>query len=260
MTFEIIFGVILPFIGTLLGAGCVIFTKGNISPKVHCSLLGFSGGIMVAASIWSLILPAIDSASWLGRLSFLPAVIGFLSGCFFLLLVEWGVPLLKKKLYSNKNNNKIKSTTMLVFAVGLHNIPEGMAVGAVFAGLLASGTGITLTEAICLSIGIAIQNIPEGAIISLPLRAEGRSRTAALAAGIVSGIVEPIGAALTLLAVGYILPILPFLLGFAAGAMIYVVISELVPKMSESGVMWLGEIMFSIGFSVMMILDVVFGG
>ena len=255
MTFRIFFGLMLPFLGTLLGCGCVLFMKDCMSERVRSALLGFAGGIMVAASVWSLLMPAMEYSSGLGRLAFIPATVGFLLGVGFLLALEWGIP----RFQNRKGKRELSGTTKLVLAVGLHNIPEGMAVGAVFAGLLAGNTGITLTGAIGLAAGIAIQNIPEGAIVSMPLKAEGQGRGRAFLAGVVSGVVEPAGAFITLYAVSLILPVLPYLLGFAAGAMVYVVINDLVPEMSSTPYAKLGASMFALGFSVMMMLDVALG-
>lgn len=245
----------LPFLGTLLGCGCVLFMKSCMSERVRSALLGFAGGIMVAASVWSLLLPAMEYSSALGRLAFMPATLGFLLGVGFLIALEWAIP----RFQSGEGSRSLSGTTKLVLAVGLHNVPEGMAVGAVFAGLLAGNTGITLTGAIGLAAGIAIQNIPEGAIVSMPLKAEGQRKSRAFFAGFLSGIVEPIGAFVTLYAVSLILPALPYLLGFAAGAMVYVVINDLVPEMSSTPHSKLGASAFALGFSVMMMLDVALG-
>lgn len=245
----------LPFVGTLLGCGCVLFMKNCMSERVRAALLGFAGGIMVAASVWSLILPAMEYSSGLGRLAFLPVSVGFLLGVGFLLALEWAIP----RFQNREESRSLSGTTKLVLAVGLHNIPEGMAVGAVFAGLLAGNTGITLTGAVGLAAGIAIQNIPEGAIVSMPLKAEGQGKGRAFLAGFLSGVVEPIGALVTLYAVSLILPVLPYLLGFAAGAMVYVVINDLVPEMSGTPHAKLGASAFALGFTVMMMLDVALG-
>ena len=253
MTFRVFWGLMLPFVGTLCGCGCVIFMKECMSERVRSALLGFAGGIMAAASVWSLIIPAMEYSEGLGRFAFLPAAIGFLLGVGFLILLEWWIP-----RFENRGEG-LSGTTKLVLAVGLHNIPEGMAVGAVFAGLLAGNTGITLTGAVGLALGIAIQNVPEGAIVSMPLKAEGRGKGAAFVAGALSGVVEPMGAFITLFAVSMILPVLPYLLGFAAGAMVYVVINDLVPEMATSSYEKLGASMFAVGFSVMMMLDVMLG-
>lgn len=252
MKLLVFFGLLLPFFGTLIGCGGVLFLKNNMSTKLRGALLGFSGGIMTAASVWSLILPAISYSSDYGRLSFFPAAVGFLLGVGFLLALER----LPGKF---EGGDGLSGTSKLVVAVGLHNIPEGMAVGAAFAGLLAGNTGITLTEAMGLAFGIAIQNIPEGAIVSMPLKSEGKSKLWSFNAGVLSGVVEPLGAFVTLYAVGMLLPVLPYLLGFAAGAMIYVVVNDLVPEMSKGGHGRLGSVMYALGFSTMMILDVALG-
>ena len=215
---------------------------------------------MVAASIWSLLLPAIEQSSGLGKLSFVPAAVGFWIGVFFLLLLDHMIP----HLHQNSNKaegpkSKLQRTTMLVLAVTLHNIPEGMAVGVVYAGYLTGHAQITIMGAMALSIGIAIQNFPEGAIISMPLRSEGMGKTKAFAGGVLSGIVEPVGAVLTILAAGLIVPALPYLLSFAAGAMLYVVVEELIPEMSAGEHSNIGTIFFAVGFSLMMILDVALG-
>ena len=252
MSFLIFLGLLLPFAGTLLGCGGVFFMRGELSGRVRCALLGFSGGIMTAASVWSLLLPAIEYSVDMGGIAFLPAAVGFLLGMGFLMSLE-------KMPDKFGRVRRTKSSRRLVLAVGLHNIPEGMAVGAAFAGLLAMNTGITLAEAMGLAAGIAIQNIPEGAIVTMPVRAEGVSKSKAFLAGVLSGVVEPIGSFVTLYAVGMLLPILPYLLGFAAGAMIYVVINELVPEMSVGEYSRLGEVMFGLGFVLMMTLDVALG-
>lgn len=255
MTLEIFWGIILPLIGTLLGCACVLFMKSCMSDRLHSVLLGFAGGIMVAASVWSLLIPAMDYSESMGELAFLPAVLGFLLGVGFLILLEWAIP----RLECDGAGRMWSGTAKLVFAVGLHNIPEGMAVGAVFAGLLAGDAGITLAGAFGLSAGIAIQNVPEGAIVSMPLKSEGKGKGAAFLAGVISGAVEPIGAFITLYAVGLILPILPYLLGFAAGAMVYVVVNDLVPEMASSPYARLGAFAFAVGFAIMMTLDVALG-
>ena len=257
MTFKIFFGIMIPFFGTLLGTGCVLFMKDCLSPKLRVPLLGFAGGIMTAASVWSLLIPAIDYAESMGTLAFIPSSLGFLLGVLFLILLEWAIPKLRERI--SGQNGGIKSSTMMVLAVGLHNVPEGMAVGAVFAGLLSGMTDVTIGGALALAVGIAIQNVPEGAIVSMPLKSEGKSRLFALTAGVVSGIVEPIGAFVTLYAVGHLLPVLPYLLGFAAGAMIYVVVKDLIPETESEGFGFLGALFFALGFSVMMILDVTLG-
>ena len=245
----LLLGLLLPLFGTTLGAGCVFFLKRQIHPLVQKALLGFASGVMVAAAVWSLLIPAMDQSAHLGRLAFLPAAVGFLL-----------VPHLH--LGSEKAegpNSSFKRLTMLVLAVTLHNIPEGMAVGVVFAGMLTGHCEITLTGAFALSIGIAIQNFPEGAIISLPLKSEGASRGRAFLYGLLSGVVEPAGALLTILLASQIAPALPYLLAFAAGAMLYVVVEELIPEASQGEHSNLGTIGFAVGFTLMMILDVALG-
>ncbi len=259
---ELAAGLLLPFLGTALGAACVFFLKDELNRLVQKGLLGFASGVMVAASVWSLLIPAIEMAApSMGRFSFVPAAVGFVCGIFFLLGMDRLIPHLH--LHANKPEGmpgKWKKTTMLVLAVTLHNIPEGMAVGVVFAGLLTGSAGITLAGAMALSLGIAIQNFPEGAIISLPLKSEGGSRRKSFFYGVASGIVEPIAAAVTILLTGIITPMLPYLLAFAAGAMIYVVVEELLPEASEGEHSDVGTIGFAAGFLIMMILDVALGG
>lgn len=227
---------------------------------VQRSLAGFAAGVMVAASIWSLLIPAIEQSESMGRLSFLPAFIGFWIGILFLLLLDHMIPHLhvgSEQTEGPKSN--LSRTAMMVLAVTLHNIPEGMAVGVIYAGFLAGNTPITAAGALALSIGIAIQNFPEGAIISMPLRAEGESKNRAFWGGVLSGVVEPIGAVLTILAAQLVIPVLPYLLSFAAGAMLYVVVEELIPEMSQGEHSNIGTIFFAVGFSVMMVLDVALG-
>lgn len=227
---------------------------------VQRSLAGFAAGVMVAASIWSLLIPAIEQSESMGSLSFLPAFIGFWIGILFLLLLDHLIPHLhvgSEQTEGPKSN--LSRTAMMVLAVTLHNIPEGMAVGVMYAGFLAGNTPITAAGALALSIGIAIQNFPEGAIISMPLRAEGESKNRAFWGGVLSGVVEPIGAVLTILAAQLVIPVLPYLLSFAAGAMLYVVVEELIPQMSQGEHSNIGTIFFAVGFSVMMVLDVALG-
>ena len=257
---NIILGIMIPFAGTTLGAACVYFMKKGIRQNVEKGLLGFASGVMVAASVWSLLIPSMNLSADLGRLAFLPAVTGFFCGILFLLFLDGHVPHLHIGCDEPEGPScTLKKNTMLVLAVTLHNIPEGMAVGVVYAGYLAGNAKITVAAAMALSIGIAIQNFPEGAIISMPLRAEGMKVSKAFAGGVLSGIVEPVGAMLTILAAGYIVPALPYLLSFAAGAMIYVVVEELIPEMSQGEHSDLGTIFFAVGFTVMMSLDVALG-
>ena len=257
---ETFIGIMIPFLGIALGAACVFFMKKSLGDLVQRSLAGFAAGVMVAASIWSLMIPAIEQSEDMGKLSFLPAFIGFWSGVLFLLLLDHLIPHLH--VGSNQAEgpkSRLGRTTMMVLAVTLHNIPEGMAVGVVYAGFLSGNTQITAASALALSLGIAIQNFPEGAIISMPLRAEGERKGRAFLGGVLSGVVEPIGAVLTLLAAQLVIPALPYLLSFAAGAMLYVVVEELIPEMSQGRHSNLGTVFFAVGFSVMMVLDVALG-
>ena len=257
---ETFLGILIPFLGTTLGSACVFFMKKSLSDLVRRSLAGFAAGVMVAASIWSLLIPAIEQSEDMGKLSFLPAFIGFWVGVLFLLLLDRLIPHLHVGSEQAEGpKSKLGRTTMMVLAVTLHNIPEGMAVGVVYAGFLAGNTQITAASALALSIGIAIQNFPEGAIISMPLRAEGVRKSRAFLGGMLSGVVEPIGAVLTLLAAQFVIPALPYLLSFAAGAMLYVVVEELIPEMSQGRHSNLGTVFFAVGFSVMMVLDVALG-
>ncbi|MBQ8967461.1 ZIP family metal transporter [Ruminococcus sp.] len=260
MLSQVIEGIAIPFIGTSLGSACVFFMRKELKSSVQRALTGFAAGVMTAASVWSLLLPAIEQSSKLGKLAFLPAAVGFMVGMFFLLLLDRLIPHLH--MYADKPEgpkSSLQRTTMLVLAVTLHNLPEGMAVGVVYAGLLYGNAKITAAGALALALGIAIQNFPEGAIISMPLKAEGVSRGKAFGAGVLSGAVEPIGALLVIVAAGAMVPIMPYLLSFAAGAMIYVVVEELIPEMSAGEHSNVGTILFAIGFVVMMILDVALG-
>lgn len=256
----VILGIMIPFVGTTLGAACVFFMKGEMKPLLQKSLLGFASGVMVAAGIWSLLIPAIDLSQPLGKLAFIPAAVGFMAGVFFLLFMDKITPHLH--LESTKPEgprSSLKKTTMLVLAVTLHNIPEGMAVGVAFAGLLAAGSPITMASAFTLAVGIAIQNFPEGAIISMPLRSEGVGKTKAFLYGTLSGVVEPAAALITILLTSVTRPLLPYLLSFAAGAMLYVVVEELIPEASVGEHSDIGTIGFAIGFVIMMVLDVALG-
>ena len=231
---ETFLGIMIPFLGTTLGAACVFFMKKSLGDLVQRALAGFAAGVMVAASIWSLLIPAIEQSEDMGKLSFLPAFIGFWSGVLFLLLLDRLIPHLHVGSEQAEGpKSKLGRTTMMVLAVTLHNIPEGMAVGVVYAGFLSGNTQITAASALALSLGIAIQNFPEGAIISMPLRAEGERKGRAFLGGVLSGVVEPIGAVLTILAAQLVIPALPYLLSFAAGAMLYVVVEDLIPEMSQ---------------------------
>ena len=257
---QLFTGLLIPFVGTALGSAMVFFMKRGMNKGVEKLLLGFASGVMIAASVWSLLIPAIDMAGEQGRIAWLPAAGGFLGGMAFLLVLDSLIPHLH--LESDKPEGvetSLKKTTMLVLAVTLHNIPEGMSVGVTFAGALIGDAGITMAGAFALAVGIAIQNFPEGAIISMPLRSEGITRGRAFAYGALSGIVEPIGAFITILLAKQIVPALPVLLAFAAGAMIYVVVDELIPESQSGEHSNIGTIGAAVGFVVMMVLDVVFG-
>ena len=257
---DAFWGILIPFLGTSLGAGCVFFLKKSLSDGIQRALTGFAAGVMVAASVWSLLIPAMEQAADLGKLAFFPAAAGFWLGILFLLLLDHLIPHLhQNSLQAEGPKSQLQRTTMMVLAVTLHNIPEGMAVGVVYAGYLAGTAQITAAGALALSLGIAIQNFPEGAIISMPLRAEGMKKGRAFWGGVLSGIVEPIGAVLTILAAGIVVPALPYLLSFAAGAMLYVVVEELIPEMSQGQHSNVGTVFFAVGFSVMMVLDVALG-
>lgn len=257
---EVIQGVLIPFLGTALGAACVLFMKNELNITVQRALTGFAAGVMVAASVWSLLIPAIEQSENMGKWSFLPAVIGFWLGILFLLILDRVIPHLHQGSSEPEGPRvAMKKTTMLVLAVTLHNIPEGMAVGVVFAGWMSGNETITMTGALALSIGIAIQNFPEGAIISMPLCSEGMKKKKAFLLGSLSGAVEPIAALLTIFASSFIIPALPYLLSFAAGAMIYVVVEELIPEMSQGKHSNLGTIFFTLGFTTMLVLDVALG-
>ena len=260
MNWSVFYGILIPFLGTSFGEACVFFMKKEMGDRLQRMLTGFAAGVMVAASIWSLLIPAMEQVVDMGKLAFVPAVAGFWCGILFLLLLDHIIPHLHRNSQSAEGpKSQLKRTTMLVLAVTLHNIPEGMAVGVVYAGYLAGSTQISAAAAMALSLGIAIQNFPEGAIISMPLRAEGTGKPKAFLGGVLSGIVEPIGAILTILAAGLIVPALPYLLSFAAGAMLYVVVEELIPEMSQGEHSDVGTIFFAVGFSVMMMLDVALG-
>lgn len=257
---QLIIGLLIPFIGTVLGAGTVFLMKNKINVKIEKLLLGFAAGVMISASIWSLILPSIEMAKSQNIVEWVPATVGFLFGVLFLLALDSIIPHLHLK--SDKPEGikaKLEKITMMVLAVTLHNIPEGMAVGVTFAGALIGNTGITIAGAIALTVGVAIQNFPEGAIISMPLKAEGVTKTKAFMYGALSGIVEPIAAIITILLTNAVVPILPYLLSFAAGAMIYVVIEELIPDSQTGEHSNIGTIGVAIGFVIMMILDVGLG-
>ena len=259
MSSEILLGILIPFAGTSLGAAMVFVLKKNISDSLQKILTGFAAGVMVAASFWSLLQPALDSSEGLGGLSFLPAATGFLVGVGFLLLLDVITPHMHLNKQDEGPKSGLKRTTKLILAVTLHNIPEGMAVGVVYAGFKSGNAGITSAGALALAVGIAIQNFPEGAIVSMPLRAEGMKKGKTFLCGALSGIVEPVAAIITILAAGLVVPVMPYLLAFAAGAMMYVVVEELIPEMSEGKHSNWGTIAFSLGFILMMILDVALG-
>ncbi|WP_100065787.1 ZIP family metal transporter [Miniphocaeibacter massiliensis] len=257
---EMLFILLIPFLGTTLGSACVYFMKKEMNATLHKTLLGFAAGVMVAASVWSLLIPAMDLSKDMGKLSFIPAAVGFMLGIFFLLILDKIIP----HIHAGEDKPEgLKShfgkSTMLILAVTLHNIPEGMAVGILYAGYISGNASISFSAALSLAIGIAIQNFPEGAIISMPLRSEGLTKNRSFIYGSLSGIVEPIGAGLTILAASLVEPVLPYLLSFAAGAMIYVVVEELIPESAEGGHSNIAVIGFAVGFTLMMILDVALG-
>lgn len=253
-------GLLIPFLGTSAGAACVFFLKKDLKDGIKRALTGFAAGVMVAASIWSLIVPAIEQCSDKGQLAFLPAFIGFWLGVLFLLLLDHIIPHLHAGINQVEGpKSKLTRTVMLVLAVTLHNIPEGMAVGVVYAGLINGSANITAGAAMALALGIAIQNFPEGAIISMPLFSEGKSKPKSFVLGVLSGAVEPVFGGLTVLIAGLVIPAMPYLLSFAAGAMLYVVVEELIPEMSQGKHSNIGVISFAIGFSLMMALDVALG-
>ena len=260
MSIEAFQGVMIPFLGTVLGSSMVFFAKGEMNRQVQRALTGFAAGVMTAASVWSLLIPAMNHAEDMGKLAFIPAAVGFWIGILFLLILDRSVP----HMHMNSCEAEVpkcsmKKSSMLVLAVTLHNLPEGMAVGVVIAGWLSGDSLVPVSAVMALSLGIAIQNFPEGAIISMPLYSQGMSRGKAFLYGSLSGVVEPVGAMLTILAAGLVTPLLPYLLSFAAGAMIYVVVEELIPEMSEGEHSHAGTLFFAVGFVLMMILDVALG-
>ncbi len=263
MNVQAAYGILIPFAGTTLGAACVFFMKNQLSTRVEKILQGFAAGVMTAASVWSLLIPSMEQSAHMGKLSFLPAFIGFWIGTLFLLLLDHIIP----HLHLNSDEpegpdaakSKLTKTAMMVLAVTLHNIPEGMAVGVVIAGWLNGNAGLTAGGALALSLGIAIQNFPEGAIISMPLHSEGMGKGMSFLGGFLSGVVEPIGGILTIVLSDMMVPVLPYLLGFAAGAMIYVVVEELIPEMSQGEHSDRGVVMFAVGFTMMMAMDVALG-
>lgn len=247
-----ILGILIPFVGTNIGSAFVFFLRKNLNEKFQKLIVGFAAGVMIAASVWSLIIPSVEMASITYKNEWIPAAVGLILGVIFLIVVNYFADYFEKKKRKKKMN-------MLAFSVTLHNIPEGMAVGVCFAGFLSGTSGIVLLEAMVLAIGIAIQNIPEGAIISMPLKLEGKSKLKAFFAGVLSGIVEPIAAFLTILLINFVVPLLPYLLSFAAGAMIYVVVEELIPEVHQGKKSVLGVIGVALGFVLMMILDIALG-
>lgn len=260
MTAEVVLGLLIPFAGTTAGSACVLFMRKTLSRQVQRALTGFAAGVMVAASIWSLLIPAMHQSEEMGKLAFVPAVVGFALGVGFLLLLDSVIPHLHLNAEKAEGvKSRLARTTMMVLAVTLHNIPEGMAVGVVYAGMLSGSAQITAGGALALALGIAIQNFPEGAIISMPLHAEGKSKSKSFLFGMLSGAVEPVAAIVTILAAEMLVPVMPYLLSFAAGAMMYVVVEELIPEMSQGEHSNLGVVMFAIGFLLMMALDVTLG-
>lgn len=260
MHIEIISAVLLPFIGTILGAAGVFFLKDKMNQRLQRSLTGFAAGVMVAASVWSLIIPAMEQSEHMGKLSFFPAFAGVWGGFLFLLLLDELIPHLHLNSPCPEGTQcNLGKSTMMVIAVALHNLPEGMAVGVVAAGWLTGNESISAAAAIALSLGIALQNLPEGAIISMPLKSGGMKRGRAFGYGVLSGVIEPIGAIITILLANWVVPILPYLLSFSAGAMLYVVVEELIPEMSEGEHSNIGTIFFAVGFTLMMVLDVALG-
>lgn len=252
-------GLLIPFIGTTLGSVCVFFMKKELSRELTKILSGFAAGVMVAASVWSLLIPSMDNSAHMGKLAFFPAVVGFIIGMLFLLLLDNIIPHMHIDNSVEGPKSNFKKTTMMVLAVTLHNIPEGMAVGILYAGWMQGNTSISVTGALALAIGIAIQNFPEGAIVSMPMRSQGTSKLKAFLYGMFSGIVEPIAGLVTILMSAWIITVLPYLLSFAAGAMIYVVVEELIPEMTEGEHSNKGTLAFMVGFCLMMALDVALG-
>ena len=260
MELQIILTVLLPFLGTAIGSGMVFFMRDSLNRRLQRSLTGFAAGVMVAASVWSLIIPAMEQSAHLGKLAFFPAFVGVWAGFGFLLLLDKLIPHLHLNTDCPEGMaSSLGKSTMMVLAVALHNLPEGMAVGVVAAGWLTGSESMSFAGALALSIGIALQNLPEGAIISMPLMSGGMKRSRAFGYGVASGAVEPLGAVATILLAAFVVPVLPYLLSFAAGAMLYVVVEELIPEMSEGGHSNVGTIFFGVGFTLMMVLDVALG-
>ncbi len=259
MNIQVWTGILIPFLGTSLGAAMVFVLKDKVSDGIQRTLTGFAAGVMVAASFWSLLQPALDGAENMGKLSFVPAAVGFLLGIGFLLLLDSVTPHMHMDEQSEGPKSNLKRTTKLILAVTLHNIPEGMAVGVVYAGWVAGETGVSRAAAFTLALGIALQNFPEGAIVSMPLRAEGLPKGKTFWYGVLSGVVEPVAALITIVAASAVIPVLPYFLAFAAGAMMYVVVEELIPEMSEGKHSNVGTVAFAFGFVLMMSLDVALG-
>lgn len=260
MNVSVMIGILIPFAGTSLGSAFVFLMKKQLGRSVQRALTGFAAGVMTAASVWSLLIPAIEQSSSMGAFAFVPAFVGFWVGTLFLLALDKTIPHLH--MFAQKaegHKSKLAKTTMMMLAVTLHNIPEGMAVGVMYSGLLSGSADLSAGGALALALGIAIQNVPEGAIISMPLHSEGKSKLFSFMGGVLSGTVEPIGAILTILVSSLLVPVMPYMLSFAAGAMIYVVVEELIPEMSEGEHSDVGVIMFALGFTVMMLLDVALG-
>ena len=258
--FSVIIGLLIPLLGTMLGSAFVFFMKDEMSARVQKSLLGFASGVMVAASVWSLLIPALEMGADNGKWSVVPATVGFLLGIGFLLALDELTPHLHVGSDTPEGpRSRLSRTAMLALAVTIHNLPEGMAVGVVFAGAEQGASGLSVASAVAVSLGIAIQNVPEGAIISMPMRAEGNSRWRSFLIGSLSGAVEPIGALAVLLLASLLMPVMPYMLAFAAGAMFYVVVEELIPEASNGRHSNLSTIGFAFGFVLMMVLDVVMG-
>ena len=257
MSLQVLQGILIPFLGTTLGSACVFFMKNKVHPIVQRALTGFAAGVMIAASVWSLLIPSMEQSQEMGIWAFIPAVVGFWIGILFLLLLDQTIPHMHMNSEQAEGfKSHLPKTTMLMLAVTLHNLPEGMAVGIVYAGWLSGNSTISAMGALALALGIAIQNFPEGAIISMPLRAEGMSKGKAFVYGMLSGVVEPLGAFLMIAAGQFLTPWLPYFLSFAAGAMVYVVVEELIPEMSQGDHSNIGTLFFALGFSIMMALDV----
>ena len=259
-TFIIITGILIPFFGTALGSAFVFFMRNGLGERLRSAMLGFASGVMIAASVWSLLLPSVEMSNGMPVPQFLPATVGFICGTGFLLLIDKIIPNIRERAENaTKERGALGRSTMLFFAVTLHNVPEGMAVGVAFAGVISKTPAVTLFEAMVLAVGISVQNLPEGSIISMPLRTDGMKKSRAFAYGVLSGSVEPIAAGITLLLVAVITPILPYILSFAAGAMIYVAVRELIPESQTERGGDYGIVGVAVGFALMMILDVALG-